>query len=104
MKLIFAALNYICFLYYVALNFFPTPFFHFQIEVEAHKLTFSSELSVVCVYGGAPTRGQLSLLAKGVDILVATPGRLNDFLQRTLITLASTKFFVLDEADRMLDM
>ena len=82
----------------------PTRELATQIELEAHKLIFASDLSVVCVYGGAPTRGQLALLAKGVDILVATPGRLNDFLQRGLINLAQTKFFVLDEADRMLDM
>lgn len=82
----------------------PTRELAIQIELEAHKLTFSSDLRVVCVYGGAPTRGQLAMLAKGVDILVATPGRLNDFLQRGLVNLGQTKFFVLDEADRMLDM
>jgi ATP-dependent RNA helicase DDX3X len=82
----------------------PTRELAIQIELEAHKLTFDSDLSCVCVYGGAPTRGQLALLAKGVDILVATPGRLTDFLQRGLIGLGNTKFFVLDEADRMLDM
>lgn len=82
----------------------PTRELAIQIELEAHKLTFSSPLHCVCVYGGAPTRGQLALLAKGVDILVATPGRLTDFLQRSLIKLCATKFLVLDEADRMLDM
>jgi len=82
----------------------PTRELAIQIELEAHKLTFSSALHCVCVYGGAPTRVQLALLAKGVDILVATPGRLTDFLQRGLIKLAATKFVVLDEADRMLDM
>lgn len=88
----------------VAVIVAPTRELATQIELEAHKLTFASDLAVVCVYGGAPTRGQLALLAKGVDILVATPGRLNDFLQRGLVNLAHTKFFVLDEADRMLDM
>lgn len=82
----------------------PTRELAIQIELEAHKLTFASNLHCVCVYGGAPTRGQLALLAKGVDILVATPGRLTDFLQRGLISLKSTIFLVLDEADRMLDM
>ena len=56
------------------------------------------------VYGGAAARSQLSELASGVDILVATPGRLTDFLERRLVSLSQTKVLVLDEADRMLDM
>jgi ATP-dependent RNA helicase DDX3X len=82
----------------------PTRELAIQIELEAHKLTFESPFSCVCVYGGVPARGQLALLAKGVDILVGTPGRMNDFLSRGLIRLANVKFLVLDEADRMLDM
>ena len=82
----------------------PTRELAIQIELEAHKLTFSSNLTVVCVYGGASTRSQLALLAQGVDILVGTPGRMNDFLGQSIITMARTKFLVLDEADRMLDM
>jgi superfamily II DNA/RNA helicase len=82
----------------------PTRELACQIELEAHKLTFDSPLCCTCVYGGIPARQQLQLLAKGVDLLIATPGRLNDFLSRSLITLKNVKFLVLDEADRMLDM
>ena len=82
----------------------PTRELAIQIELEAQKLTFSSSLTAVVVYGGAPTRGQLGQLAKGVDVLVATPGRLTDFLDRALVSLAWCEFLILDEADRMLDM
>lgn len=58
----------------------------------------------MCVYGGADQRGQLRQLAVGVDVLVATPGRLTDFVERGLVTLSAVCFLVLDEADRMLDM
>ena len=56
------------------------------------------------MYGGAAARGQLTQCAAGPDILVATPGRLTDFLDRDLVDLSYTRFLVLDEADRMLDM
>mmetsp|Transcript_14494 Transcript_14494/g.24041 ORF Transcript_14494/g.24041 Transcript_14494/m.24041 type:complete len:765 (-) Transcript_14494:267-2561(-) len=82
----------------------PTRELALQIELEAHKLTYQSPIQCVCVYGGASSTQQLALLAKGVDILIATPGRLNDFLSQRLITLSRTHFCVLDEADRMLDM
>ena len=54
--------------------------------------------------GGANARSQLADLARGVEILVATPGRLTDFLDRGLVSLAAAGFLILDEADRMLDM
>jgi ATP-dependent RNA helicase DDX3X len=75
-----------------------------QIEVEAQKLLHSSGRRSACVYGGAKPNAQLSELAKGVTLLVATPGRLQDFADRGIVTLASIRFLVLDEADRMLDM
>jgi len=88
----------------LALVIAPTRELAIQIELEAQKLTFGSKLKTICVYGGAPTREQLHLLAAGVDILVATPGRLNDFLQREVVSLECVRFLCLDEADRMLDM
>ena len=87
-----------------ALVLAPTRELAIQIELEAEKLCHRSELHGVCVYGGGNSRTQLSKMAHGCQILVATPGRLTDFLERRLVTLATTKYLVLDEADRMLDM
>ena len=58
----------------------------------------------VVAYGGVSINNQLSAIERGVDILVATPGRLLDLLSRKAINLSELAFFVLDEADRMLDM
>ncbi|QRG87372.1 DEAD/DEAH box helicase [Bulleidia sp. zg-1006] len=57
-----------------------------------------------CVYGGAPSGPQLKALRSGCDILIATPGRLLDYLEHGKLSLKQVEFFVLDEADRMLDM
>lgn len=56
------------------------------------------------VYGGAPYGPQLQQLVRGVDILVATPGRLMDHMKRGTVQLGNVQTFILDEADRMLDM
>ena len=56
------------------------------------------------VYGGADQRKQIAELAVGCDIIVATPGRLTDFVGRGIVTLSQTRYLILDEADRMLDM
>jgi ATP-dependent RNA helicase RhlE len=56
------------------------------------------------VYGGVSQHSQVQAIRRGVDILVATPGRLLDLMQQRHISLNSIRFFVLDEADRMLDM
>ncbi|WP_417458346.1 DEAD/DEAH box helicase [Kordiimonas sp.] len=61
-------------------------------------------MSVAVVVGGANPRPQINAMAKGVDILVATPGRLEDHMQAGAIILHQTKAVVLDEADQMLDM
>lgn len=57
-----------------------------------------------CLYGGAPKGPQLKELDRGADIVVATPGRLNDIIEMGRIKLRQVTFLVLDEADRMLDM
>lgn len=57
-----------------------------------------------CLYGGAPKGPQLKELERGADIVVATPGRLNDIIDMGRIKLRQVSFLVLDEADRMLDM
>jgi ATP-dependent RNA helicase DDX3X len=87
-----------------ALALAPTRELASQIALEGEKLCFSSPFPVVAVYGGAAAKPQLSQLARGCALLVATPGRLTDFLKRGLVSLSATEVLVLDEADRMLDM
>ena len=83
----------------------PTRELAIQIELEAQKLCFSlPQLHPVTVYGGVNARAQLKELAFGAHIIVATPGRLTDFVDRALVSLAQVQYLVLDEADRMLDM
>lgn len=55
------------------------------------------------IFGGVPQHSQVQAIARGIDILVATPGRLLDLMQQRLVQLQHVQFFVLDEADRMLD-
>jgi ATP-dependent RNA helicase RhlE len=62
------------------------------------------KLSSEVVFGGVNINPQIQKLARGVDILVATPGRLLDLMQQGAVTLSAVEIFVLDEADRMLDM
>jgi ATP-dependent RNA helicase DDX5/DBP2 len=57
-----------------------------------------------CLYGGAPKGPQLRELDRGADVVVATPGRLNDILEMNRVSLRQVSYLVLDEADRMLDM
>ena len=56
------------------------------------------------LYGGAPKGPQLGELRRGAHVVVATPGRLNDFLESSAVSLGTGRYLVLDEADRMLDM
>ncbi|KAI1118487.1 P-loop containing nucleoside triphosphate hydrolase protein [Nemania sp. NC0429] len=80
----------------------PTRELAMQTNEELSKLAGHVGLKTVCVYGGASKDDQRHLLRKA-DIIVATPGRLKDFLEEGAIKLDNTKFAVLDEADRMLD-
>ena len=82
----------------------PTRELASQISLECTKLTFKNDTNVVCCYGGVPAPAQLDQLSYGVDVLVATPGRLTDFLERDIVYLGDCYALVLDEADRMLDM
>jgi ATP-dependent RNA helicase DDX3X len=82
----------------------PTRELASQISLECTKLTFKHDTNVVCCYGGVPAPSQLDQLSYGVDVLVATPGRLTDFLERDIVYLGDCYALVLDEADRMLDM
>ncbi|GJV86129.1 DEAD-box RNA helicase family protein [Tanacetum coccineum] len=82
----------------------PTRELATQIQVEAVKFGKSSKILCTCLYGGAPKGPQLRELERGTDIVVATPGRLNDILEMRKISLSQVTYLVLDEADRMLDM
>eukprot|EP00928_Gymnodinium_smaydae_P089617 TRINITY_DN7354_c0_g2_i1.p1 TRINITY_DN7354_c0_g2~~TRINITY_DN7354_c0_g2_i1.p1 ORF type:complete len:1373 (+),score=227.90 TRINITY_DN7354_c0_g2_i1:530-4120(+) len=82
----------------------PTRELATQIHEEASKFAEASGFTSACVYGGQPKRDQLPALRSGAQILVATPGRLLDFLESKDLSLASVGYVVFDEADRMLDM
>ncbi|CAJ1349592.1 unnamed protein product [Effrenium voratum] len=82
----------------------PTRELATQIHEEATKFAHASGFSSACVYGGVPKKEQLPAVRQGAPILVATPGRLNDFLEYKQISLAGVAYLVFDEADRMLDM
>eukprot|EP01083_Nonionella_stella_P066977 176831_1 len=88
----------------VGLILSPTRELAIQIHDEARKMLYRTGMRTCTVYGGAKDTGQLRALAPLVDLLVATPGRLIDFLKRGCIVLEKIRFLVLDEADRMLDM
>lgn len=75
-----------------------------QIYEESMKFGSSSGLHMVAVYGGSDRNRQKRELARGVDLVIATPGRLIDLLDDRATNLNRVTFFVLDEADRMLDM
>lgn len=82
----------------------PTRELCIQIHEEALKFCHRTPYRCEKVYGGAPTKEQMKELAKGADVLVATPGRLNDFIGRGVLGMEKVAVLVLDEADRMLDM
>ncbi|XP_027070782.1 DEAD-box ATP-dependent RNA helicase 52C-like [Coffea eugenioides] len=88
----------------LALILAPTRELSCQIHDEAKKFSYKTGVKVVVAYGGAPIVQQFRNLEKGVDILVATPGRLVDMIERAKVSLKNVKYLALDEADRMLDM
>jgi len=82
----------------------PTRELAAQVETAVRDLARFTNLRVVVLYGGVGYGRQYDALKTGVDIIVATPGRLLDHLQRGTCKLDQVKYLVLDEADRMLDM
>lgn len=75
-----------------------------QISDTIRELVKGSPMKVGLVVGGASINAQIQRIARGTDVLVATPGRLIDLMERRAINLSETKFLVLDEADQMLDL
>lgn len=87
-----------------ALVLAPTRELAAQIHVESLKFSFRTGIRSCIVYGGAEMREQRNDIERGCDVLIATPGRLSDMYDRGYLSLALVQFFILDEADRMLDM
>jgi len=90
--------------YPLALVLSPTRELTMQIYQEARKFAYRSNLKPCVIYGGADVGEQIRNLQRGCHLLVATPGRLVDFLERGKVGLEFCRFLCLDEADRMLDM
>jgi ATP-dependent RNA helicase RhlE len=82
----------------------PTRELAVQIEDEIHGLSYHTSLTSAAVYGGVEMGGQERALKAGVDIIVATPGRLIDHMRQQNADLSGIELLVLDEADRMMDM
>lgn len=87
-----------------ALILTPTRELAIQIEENIHAYGKYLPLKELVIFGGVKQGNQEAALKRGVDILVATPGRLLDFIAQGIISLKNLEIFVLDEADRMLDM
>ncbi|XP_053316329.1 probable ATP-dependent RNA helicase DDX43 [Spea bombifrons] len=81
----------------------PTRELALQVQAECSKYKYKGFESM-CVYGGGDRKSQINVVTKGVDIIIATPGRLHDLQMNNFVNLRSITYLVLDEADRMLDM
>ena len=82
----------------------PTRELAIQIEENFRAYSKYTTLKTTVIFGGVSQHGQTRALSNGIDILVATPGRLLDLMNQGFISVNAVKYFVLDEADRMLDM
>ncbi|KAI9339609.1 P-loop containing nucleoside triphosphate hydrolase protein [Obelidium mucronatum] len=82
----------------------PTRELAVQIHQEVLKFTYRSWIKSCVAFGGQPIEVQIRRLEKGCDLIVATPGRLVDLIDRGCVVVKNIKYLVLDEADRMLDM
>lgn len=87
-----------------ALILAPTRELVVQIGEEIRGLTKFYGVSFACLYGGASPLIQKNILKKNPAIVIATPGRLMDFMNQKIINVSIANYFVLDEVDRMLDM
>lgn len=87
-----------------ALVLVPTRELAAQVEECVRDYGQNLDMKALCVFGGVPINPQLKAFKQGIDILVATPGRLIDHLARGTAKLSDVEILILDEADRMLDM
>lgn len=81
----------------------PTRELSVQILEQAQKFGRPLNIRSVCCYGGSSKFPQIQALQRGVDAIIATPGRLNDLIQMRKANLSTIEVLVLDEADRMLE-
>jgi len=88
----------------IAVIILPTRELAQQVQSVIQKFVNPKSLRFTCIYGGSAKYPQINSLKNGCDLLVATPGRLIDYLQNGIVSLKSCTYLVLDEADRMLDM
>ncbi|WP_297505252.1 DEAD/DEAH box helicase [Thermococcus sp.] len=82
----------------------PTRELALQVADEIKSLRGRKRVYVYAVYGGQPIGPQIRALERGIHVVVGTPGRVLDHIRRGTLDLSGVKFFILDEADRMLDM
>ena len=82
----------------------PTRELAMQVEENVRELGKNLPLKSTVIFGGVNINAQINRLSRGVDIIVATPGRLLDLVSQKFLSLAHIEILVLDEADRMLDM
>lgn len=87
-----------------ALILCPTRELAIQVNAEFNSLKGKKDLVTLPLYGGASIENQIRLLKKGVNVVIGTPGRVLDHIKRGTLILDKIKFFILDEADQMLDM
>ena len=90
--------------YPVCLVLVPTRELAEQIYIEARKLLYKTGIVVCKCYGGVPNDTQIRELRQGVDIIIGTPGRIKEFIDKKILYLNLIKYLVIDESDRMLDM
>ncbi|MFD2783896.1 DEAD/DEAH box helicase [Hymenobacter rubripertinctus] len=87
-----------------ALVLAPTRELAMQLEKHLQKLAVHTDLRIFAIYGGLGPKTQIETIAQGVDILIATPGRLMELYLKGALVLKELKTLVLDEADKMMDM
>lgn len=90
--------------YVQALIMAPTRELAVQVTEEINSLSLDHKIRIVAIYGGQPIDRQIDRLKRGVDIVVGTPGRIMDHLERKTLNISKVKYVVLDEADEMLNM